>query len=366
MGLKVGEGHGFRVPRGLWNKLLETMPTLQAEEGGMRYRPGTLYRASMTHAALLVMDYARDGLGLKSLPRDAREADRLGRRWLDEHFDVERHPFGRGWVKGHYFYYLYGLERYAMHFGIERVAGHDWYREGAEALLARQEGNGSWGNLEDTCFAILFLRRATLAPPAPVTGRAGPGGDAASPEAAPAAPPAPRPQATLAFQRAWLVAGPYRDVPGEDWMLTRKHFDVRRTSLREGGDAGESRWARLDAPEDKVDFRVGGDGEQPPWCSWYAGVWLHADEEQTIWLWFGSDDGFRCFLNGKQVFEGHHHDYCGDDHYRVELPLAKGANALVLQVENATYYCHMKARFSDEEGAAPETVRVSLARRERR
>ena len=49
-----------------------------------------------------------------------------------------------------------------MLFGTERIGSHKWYREGAEVLIENQEKNGSWKrNTVKTCFAILFLRRAT-------------------------------------------------------------------------------------------------------------------------------------------------------------------------------------------------------------
>ena len=38
---------------------------------------------------------------------------------------------------------MYGLERYAMRFGLERIGGHDWYAEGAEELLLRQGTDGA-------------------------------------------------------------------------------------------------------------------------------------------------------------------------------------------------------------------------------
>jgi hypothetical protein len=43
---------------------------------------------------------------------------------------------------------------------------HDWYEEGAQHLLGAQSGDGSWSAggesaLVNTCFALLFLKRAT-------------------------------------------------------------------------------------------------------------------------------------------------------------------------------------------------------------
>jgi hypothetical protein len=41
---------------------------------------------------------------------------------------------------------------------------HDWYARGARAILGAQQADGSWPGgqpVPDTCFAVLFLRRAT-------------------------------------------------------------------------------------------------------------------------------------------------------------------------------------------------------------
>ena len=55
-----------------------------------------------------------------------------------------------------------------MLYGTELIGRHEWYVEGAKLLLDAQKADGSWrvANGEnaayDTCFAILFLRRATM------------------------------------------------------------------------------------------------------------------------------------------------------------------------------------------------------------
>jgi hypothetical protein len=55
-----------------------------------------------------------------------------------------------------------------MFTGHEKLGKHEWYPEGAAVILERQRPDGSWidvplGNeaVWDTCFSILFLRRAT-------------------------------------------------------------------------------------------------------------------------------------------------------------------------------------------------------------
>jgi hypothetical protein len=91
-----------------------------------------------------------------------------GFKWLDEHWAVDKNPNGTENDKAHWhYYYLYGLERAGMIYGTDFVVSHIWYDEGAKFLLSKQEGDGSWrgdggkSRVWDTCFAILFLRRAT-------------------------------------------------------------------------------------------------------------------------------------------------------------------------------------------------------------
>jgi hypothetical protein len=54
-----------------------------------------------------------------------------------------------------------------MLYGTETMGRHEWYAEGAAYLLKEQQVDGSWKPKDgtgavDTCFAILFLKRATV------------------------------------------------------------------------------------------------------------------------------------------------------------------------------------------------------------
>ena len=64
-------------------------------------------------------------------------------------------------------YFLWSLERACVIFGIEKIAGIDWYDFGADAILPRQGQDGSWRAHYpvdvDTSFALLFLLKANLA-----------------------------------------------------------------------------------------------------------------------------------------------------------------------------------------------------------
>lgn len=64
-------------------------------------------------------------------------------------------------------YFLWSLERVAVAYSLKTIGNKDWYGWGSEILVNTQQPNGSWqSNKNDgvnTCFALLFLRRANLA-----------------------------------------------------------------------------------------------------------------------------------------------------------------------------------------------------------
>ena len=83
---------------------------------------------------------------------------RAGVNWLGKHFAVNDN-----------LYYMYAVERAGMLYDTVKFGDHDWYLEGAKHLVKTQKADGGWGNKADkpdentwdTCFAILFLKKAT-------------------------------------------------------------------------------------------------------------------------------------------------------------------------------------------------------------
>jgi hypothetical protein len=88
-----------------------------------------------------------------------------GLQWLARNFSVAVNPGQEGklWL----LYYLYGVERVGRMTNQRLIGQHDWYREGSEHLVQRQERlSGYWtgtGHIEDpligTSFALLFLSK---------------------------------------------------------------------------------------------------------------------------------------------------------------------------------------------------------------
>jgi hypothetical protein len=69
------------------------------------------------------------------------------------------------------FYYLWSLQRVAGIFELNAIGGKDWYPWGVNILLPLQHTDGSWQDggfvgshpILNTCFALMFLKRANLA-----------------------------------------------------------------------------------------------------------------------------------------------------------------------------------------------------------
>ncbi|HVR84408.1 MAG TPA: hypothetical protein VMU54_08865 [Planctomycetota bacterium] len=105
--------------------------------------------------------------------RDWRKNEhvRSGLGWLAKNWSVTENlgpsEVEEGAANSYYYYYLYALERLGMLYDSGKIGGHLWYPEGAKVLLEAQQKDGSWKASRpeqpvwDTCFAILFLKRAT-------------------------------------------------------------------------------------------------------------------------------------------------------------------------------------------------------------
>ena len=99
-------------------------------------------------------------------------AVRSGAAWIAQKFVPDANPGDNelGNEKTELYYTLYAVERFGMLSGQTLVGKHDWYVEGASFLLGAQKESGGWDDgvgrstsTWDTCFAILFLKKATRA-----------------------------------------------------------------------------------------------------------------------------------------------------------------------------------------------------------
>ncbi|MBM3987306.1 MAG: hypothetical protein FJ294_05050 [Planctomycetes bacterium] len=194
LGLRAAAHSGLKIPKDVWLELVEgtlkyqqtpreidvaassgKSSTGKREVAGFGYMHGERESpsASMTAAGISILGIAKEGAG-RDLPaplgRSLERAQRLGLAWIEREFSVEDNPHGPyAW----HYYWLYGLERVGALMQTERIGEHDWYRLGAARLVREQRDNGEWRTgapvawpveplpLSNTCFALLFLTKAT-------------------------------------------------------------------------------------------------------------------------------------------------------------------------------------------------------------
>ena len=182
LGLRDAQEYGVNVSTETWKRIRTHWSTAQNPDGGWSYTVRTGgSTGSMTVAGIASMVIVHS-----MLQDDENEVDEDGKPiccgtpeddpylkalergvdWLTRNFAIGMNPKQQNWQ----LYYLYGLER-AGRLARRFFGQHDWYREGAEYLVARQQPiAGSWkgsGHMEDeiisTSFALLFLSKG-LAP----------------------------------------------------------------------------------------------------------------------------------------------------------------------------------------------------------
>ncbi|MBN2584083.1 MAG: DUF4159 domain-containing protein [Planctomycetes bacterium] len=181
LGLSEAIKAGLEIPEQTMLRAQNCYLKNQLEDGGWNY--GTLFGkganlvrdtsyGSMTAAAVaslfITRDYLYGGLGCPC--KNNRSSGRTpqvdkaidnGLAWLGKYFEASDHPAAAGgkapqlaqWID----YWLYACERAGLASGMKYFGGHDWYAEGAEYFIRKQNRNGEWGRTPNTCYAICFL-----------------------------------------------------------------------------------------------------------------------------------------------------------------------------------------------------------------
>ncbi len=364
LGLWAAERHGHKTSPEIWTALLEVVPAHQRRNGGFAYTTEAGHREAggMTTAGITILELALPrapaSVRKSRIGAAARAALAKGWSYLDERFSGLEHPILTN-ASHHWFdeYYLYGIERVAALTDRREIAGRDWYREGALDLVAAQNENGGWGRLDATCFALLFLRRATFTTMeravAPVAG------EGVTPISAPAR---VRPRSNVPFIRRWLTLGPFDDA--DDLLLHKAIIPEERAAPRRRGTQGGRRWLEFRSPGNFVDLRdAAGSGDHQ---IVYAFTYLHATRDVETLLWVGHDDAARLWIDGELVHDFHYHEFPGHDSYAFPISMKAGSTHRVLfKVENWGGGHGLYARLADTDGRWPEGVLPSLAAADR-
>lgn len=175
--LAVARARRLSVPDETFARLDAFLVESQNADGGFgySYNQRVSSYASMTAGGAMML----------ALCGDPKRAElRRAFAWLARDFDPANNrgaagAFGKGkGRRGDNFwkhYWLWSLERACGAAGVKDLDGQDWYALGARHLLDKQKEDGGWRDperpIQATCFALLFLQRATVRAltPTPVT-----------------------------------------------------------------------------------------------------------------------------------------------------------------------------------------------------
>ncbi len=166
LGLRAAQNGDAKIPENTWKRAAAYLSKSQMSDGGWGYTSEAAY-GSMTAAGLCGLLIARSTEKNRA-PGDLLADKDVARalKWLEENWTMEGHLYKNGGVGsgiGSAYYWLWSLERCCLVTGVKKIGTHDWYREGAEYIMALQEKTGLWTGSEgvaDHCFALLFLKRA--------------------------------------------------------------------------------------------------------------------------------------------------------------------------------------------------------------
>jgi hypothetical protein len=164
LGLAAAMAAGLWPPQDCFDIAEKWLTEAQNDDGGWGYdERGKGSYGSMTAGGVSSLSIILRAKGNNEPYKDIRIQKAL--KWLGENLNFASNPKGNNrW----HFYWIYAVERAGSVAGVEWFGDRPWYKEGAEWLLADQKPDGSFGSSKaegdkvcDTCWAILFLRRAT-------------------------------------------------------------------------------------------------------------------------------------------------------------------------------------------------------------
>jgi len=175
-----------QVAPNTWENSLLACKRHQWPNGAIAYQTTKYpWTAGMTAAGTASMIICKEQLSLEGRPVPVWVDPSIenGLKFLGTVFDVETNRFDeKGGEKAHrrnyyHYYHLYTLERLGALANKRVFGGKSWYTRGAAFLLKEQAKSGAWTDNscmdpEDvlgTCFALLFLKRAT-APTVTISG----------------------------------------------------------------------------------------------------------------------------------------------------------------------------------------------------
>jgi Prenyltransferase and squalene oxidase repeat len=394
LGLRAGRKLGFDVPEKTIERCAIALLRCQDGTGGFGYRVDREPTAGLTAATLAGFEVLAElgkGMGpVESLLGKKKSEIQAGANWLGERFVAQKNAYGASaWTPAFHYAFLWAVERYCGLANRDKLGAHDWYREGAEHLVEEQRADGGWGRtVDDVCFALLFLRRATVTAYEDLSKVYS---ELDREKTIAAEKPRVRPAASVPRLADWLVAGPFVDKRGAP-MLLKPPFAPEKLAPRDKEQLRErvfERWSlrpdtwtdleRLtgrrgdfllwvlatyvsyspDASSDKSagDGAAAGGASSPG-----AGAKRVAETSSRALeavLWLAVEDAWKVYFDGKLVSFDERVQAPIEESVCVPLEIQPGVHTLVVLVSDDLGASAFGARLTDPAGRAlPASVTI--------
>ncbi|TAH35049.1 MAG: hypothetical protein EYC70_14780 [Planctomycetota bacterium] len=369
LGLRAAHQLGLEIPEAVVEEAARNLWRFQDESGGFRYTWSDQPTAGITAASLSGLEILEEIGGqrasVQAVLRKHSKDRQAAEQWLEQHYMVRGNARGlRAWTPIWHYAYLYALERYGGLSGKATIGGHDWYQEGARWLVDEQRANGVWDPgdghpLSDTCWALLFLRRATVThdEELDLLYRKLDASKASEQKLE-------QPEAHVPYVREWMLAGPWQGSAGNG-LLAQPPLDPTRTVPREKNRVAKREWERVVLNEKGAtnleDLTQRG-GDQLLWAlaTYISCDAAPGDPPFGAVLWFALDDGWSIWLDGKQLAFDQRVSAPLREDVRVPVQLGPGEHLLLALVEDEAGGSMFSCRLTDAFGKrVPASIRIS-------
>lgn len=160
LGIWIGEEVGGISPKASdWERIARGIIRHQREDSGWAYNAAAseVSHGSMTAGALALLHAGYPHLSDETKTK-VDESIAGGMKWMDENFSPTTNV-----NRGNFTNYYFAAVQHAGIFAARRdFREMDWYESIAKHLLQSQFGDGSWGSVQETAFAIAFLCRGGI------------------------------------------------------------------------------------------------------------------------------------------------------------------------------------------------------------
>ena len=160
----------LQIPQDTWERAEKWIRGTQTETGGFLY---SLTEGGSPWAEGVYGSMTATGLwALRACDVSVSDPQiQKGLVWLKKYWSITRNPGAFSWLH----YYLLSLQRFCdIPPKLNTLAGHNWYEEISNMIVADQHPDGRWigaeGDFAATCFALMSLTRALPRPTSPNLG----------------------------------------------------------------------------------------------------------------------------------------------------------------------------------------------------